>query len=362
MNNKNKKVYIVPKQNNNISNGINAIKNFISSGLTYGYNTFVDTALQYVADNWNSTKQNINDNIITPIANKLQQTKTVMPADWYITDSEDDYVPFATNYYKTHKSPIKEGNVVVSGKDMAQHQLTQGLSMLSGLSFPTSTSSAIMLGAGTALPYAINYANEHNLLGSDLNKQRLYTDLAMALPVGKINRHLPIEGYDRIAKSFDIQKNVIPYSQLNKNYAYRITDINEANDIIKANGIRRMPNNQTVEGGSHKVGRFELGRPKGRSHGGKSFSKGHPWRGSLATGQAPTVIVGVQGDLVPWGVGYHGRYKHNIPWNEIPDGSGLHIKLQQDEKIPNLTTKNIEFYAPRIRRGGGYYKLLLKNK
>lgn len=189
MSNKNQRVYIISKRNKNIVNqGIDAIKNFISGGLTYGYNTFVDPTLQYVADNWNATKQAIDDNIITPIGNKLEQTKTVAPADWYITDSEDDYVPFATDYYKKHRSPIKEGNVVISGKDMAQHQINQGLSILTGLSAPTSVSSATMLGAGMALPYAVDYANKYNMFGASDNQKEMASDLAAFMPIGGIGK------------------------------------------------------------------------------------------------------------------------------------------------------------------------------
>ena len=135
-----------------------------------------------------------------------------------------------------------------------------------------------------------------------------------------------------------------PIKELPTEYAYRFTDINELNDVLEYGDFRSIPEEKTVEGAENaiksKKGRsFSIGKVYGNSHGGKGFAAGVNWKesgGTVTTGTAQKVIIGIPGKNTLWQVGHHGKYSTATDFNNIEKGKPLFIKFDEygDDNIP----------------------------
>lgn len=130
----------------------------------------------------------------------------------------------------------------------------------------------------------------------------------------------------------------VALDKLPEDYAYRETDINELYDIIDSGKFRIIPEGKTVEGGrvqfKTKSGKtFEIGRSKGRNHGGKAFSAGVTWtsqNGTISSGTARRIIIGVPGNSTQWRVGHHGNYSEPTDFENIAKGKPLFVKFDSE--------------------------------
>lgn len=159
------------------------------------------------------------------------------------------------------------------------------------------------------------------------------------------------EGLSKVLSLGNIGKR-IEAKDLPKNYAYRETDVNELEDILNEGFLRKMPDDKKVEGSTKefvgKNGRkFTFGREYGRSHGGKAFSKVAPWStlgGTIASGNATRVIIGIPGNSTEWRVGFHGKYTAFQNFDDVEHGKPLFIPFDEDGKISALRAKDMKVW------------------
>lgn len=137
------------------------------------------------------------------------------------------------------------------------------------------------------------------------------------------------------------------------NSAYRITDINEAKDIAESGKVRALPKDKVVEGGKREFKsasgkRFSFGKALGNSHGGKSFAKGQPWKGTTSGGSAQRVILAYPGEDITWRVGHHGSYSPETQWSEINHGAGLWKQFDASRNTPLDASKILPYTQTQI--------------
>ena len=150
-----------------------------------------------------------------------------------------------------------------------------------------------------------------------------------------------------------------PIKELPTEYAYRFTDINELNDVLEYGDFRSIPEEKTVEGAENaiksKKGRsFSIGKVYGNSHGGKGFAAGVNWKesgGTVTTGTAQKVIIGIPGKNTLWQVGHHGKYSTATDFNNIEKGKPLFIKFDENGDA-NIPLDGMKVY---IQREDGMY-------
>lgn len=150
-----------------------------------------------------------------------------------------------------------------------------------------------------------------------------------------------------------------PIKELPTEYAYRFTDINELNDVLEYGDFRSIPEEKTVEGAEKviksKKGRsFSIGKVYGNSHGGKGFAAGVNWKesgGTVTTGTAQKVIIGIPGKNTLWQVGHHGKYSTATDFNNIEKGKPLFIEFDEDGNA-NIPLDGMKVY---IQREDGMY-------
>ena len=150
-----------------------------------------------------------------------------------------------------------------------------------------------------------------------------------------------------------------PIKELPTEYAYRFTDINELNDVLEYGDFRSIPEEKTVEGADNaiksKSGRsFSIGKVYGNSHGGKGFAAGVNWKesgGTVTTGSAQKVIIGIPGKNTLWQVGHHGKYSTATDFNNIEKGKPLFIKFDENGDA-NIPLDGMKVY---IQREDGMY-------
>lgn len=150
-----------------------------------------------------------------------------------------------------------------------------------------------------------------------------------------------------------------PIKELPTEYAYRFTDTNELNDVLEYGDFRSIPEEKTVEGAENaiksKKGRsFSIGKVYGNSHGGKGFAAGVNWKesgGTVTTGTAQKVIIGIPGKNTLWQVGHHGKYSTATDFNNIEKGKPLFIKFDEDGNA-NIPLDGMKVY---IQREDGMY-------
>ena len=151
----------------------------------------------------------------------------------------------------------------------------------------------------------------------------------------------------------------VPIKELPTEYAYRFTDINELNDVLEYGDFRSIPEEKTVEGSENaiksKTGRsFSIGKVYGNSHGGKGFAAGVNWKesgGTVTTGTAQKVIIGIPGKNTLWQVGHHGKYSTATDFNNIEKGKPLFIKFDENGDA-NIPLDGMKVY---IQREDGMY-------
>ena len=150
-----------------------------------------------------------------------------------------------------------------------------------------------------------------------------------------------------------------PIKELPTEYAYRFTDINELNDVLEYGDFRSIPEEKTIEGAENAIksknGRsFSIGKVYGNSHGGKGFAAGVNWKesgGTVTTGTAQKVIIGIPGKNTLWQVGHHGKYSTATDFNNIEKGKPLFIKFDENGDA-NIPLDGMKVY---IQREDGMY-------
>lgn len=170
----------------------------------------------------------------------------------------------------------------------------------------------------------------------------------------------------------DVRNGVRPLSSLPSNKVYRYTNMREVKDAKNVGYYRRMPDDVTLP--SKKIGRFELGKTKGNSHGGKAASKGQPWTGTTAGAAGEEkYIIATPGRRTRWQVGYHGRYTSPQKFNTISKGQGLFSKFDKNGNTSISTnkmqvykldknTKRVRLLKPSQYKIGGQAKWRSSNK
>ena len=180
---------------------------------------------------------------------------------------------------------------------------------------------------------------------------RVMRDLLEGVDPRKFGKEdgLRLQENEEMADFGTLSEKVTNVADLPTDMAYRETDINELEDLLKAGYMRRLPEGKTVEGAGRKFqsknGRtFSIGKVFGNSHGGKGFAKGAPWStlgGTLSGGTAQKVIIGVPGNIMDWQVGHHGSYKEARPFDEIEHGKPLWVKFDEEGDITDIGAEDI---------------------
>lgn len=142
------------------------------------------------------------------------------------------------------------------------------------------------------------------------------------------------------------------------NYAYRYTDLNELNDVLKYKDFREMPIGITVEGATRtfktKSGRkFSLSKPRGNSHGGKAFAAGVNWKdvgGTTSGSTKNNLIIGIPGNNTLWQVGHHGKYSKPQEFSTIQTGKPLFKKFNEDGDA-EIPITGIKIWNPKNKFG-----------
>ena len=173
-----------------------------------------------------------------------------------------------------------------------------------------------------------------------------------------------IETPKKIAGYGTLSGEVTDVADLPKDMAYRETDINELEDLLKTGYMRSLPEGKVVEGAEHKVntrrGRsFQIGKVYGQSHGGKGFAKGAPWSiigGTLSTGTATKVIIGVPGNIIDWQVGHHNNYSEPQSFDEIKHGRPLWVPFDEDGDITDIGAEDIRAWVADAE--GNYHEFI----
>lgn len=189
--------------------------------------------------------------------------------------------------------------------------------------------------------------------------QPVYPEFDILLGLGSLVKDV-IRGGIRKASNYVLEHTPIGRSagSLPKNYAYRRTMQQEADDILNSGTFRKMPDNVIVKG-SDKVyvtksgRRFSFGKQGGNTHGGKAFSKGEPWSGTTS-GTSDNIVVSIPGENTAWQVGHHGNYSPLTNWNDIPFGSGLWLPFGENGVVDGITTSGLRIY--RINNLGRYVR------
>lgn len=155
------------------------------------------------------------------------------------------------------------------------------------------------------------------------------------------------------------------YSKLPTNYAYRITDAQELQDVLDNGMFRKMPDDKIVPGSvktiTSKSGRtFSFGKHHGNSHGGKAFAAGMPWgdngNGGTTSGgfSGERYYIAIPGNNVDgWRVGHHGHYSEPQPFDKIEAGKGLWLPFDEDGEV-DLSTKGMRVFR---KVGDTYYEV-----
>lgn len=159
-----------------------------------------------------------------------------------------------------------------------------------------------------------------------------------------------------------------PIDHFPNDMAYRETDINELKDIIEYGSMRMIPEGKEVEGGTREIKTKDgktvrFGKRRGNSEGGKGFAKGAPWSttgGSVATGKAQRIVIGVKGDKTQWSVGFHGSYSEPTNFSSIENGKPLFLRFDKNGEITGLSVEDMQFWA--LGKDGKYYEIKPTNK
>ena len=169
---------------------------------------------------------------------------------------------------------------------------------------------------------------------------------------------------EKIADYGTLSRDVTDLADLPTDMAYRETDINELEDLLRTGYMRSLPEGKVVEGADHKVstrrGRsFQIGKLYGQSHGGKGFAKGAPWSligGTLSTGTATKVIIGVPGNIIDWQVGHHNNYSVPQSFDEIKHGRPLWVPFDEDGDINDIGAEDIRAWVADTE--GNYHEFI----
>ncbi len=161
-----------------------------------------------------------------------------------------------------------------------------------------------------------------------------------------------------------LSEDVTDIADLPTDMAYRETDINELKDLLETGYMRSLPDGKVVEGADHKVntrrGRsFQIGKGYGQSHGGKGFAKGAPWSiigGTLSTGTATKVIIGVPGNIIDWQVGHHNNYSEPQSFDEIKHGKPLWVPFDEDGDVTDIGAEDVRAWVADAE--GNYHEFI----
>ena len=148
----------------------------------------------------------------------------------------------------------------------------------------------------------------------------------------------------------NIKQGIRPVSSLPTNNVYRVTNMREIKDAQNVGIFRKMPPSDDIK--PVKIGKFIIGGPGVRDHGGKAAVAGKPWGASVHGNVGEKeYIMSIPGRRTRWKTGYNGRYSKSYKkFNEIPTGKPIFNKFDADGNTPIKTDKLkvYEYIQPKI--------------
>lgn len=163
---------------------------------------------------------------------------------------------------------------------------------------------------------------------------------------------------ERTIKDKKTKNNVtVPiYQKVPDTFVYRTASTQEVDDIKKEGRFREMPENMIVEGADqYRYGRFNLGKERGQSHGGKGFKAKAPYKGtSFGSSLQDTYVIGVPGTGTKWKKGFHGKYtKDFFNFEDLEIGETIWEKFDEDGYI-SLPTDGMILW--KLNKETGFYE------